>query len=188
MGSCSSFSPLGGGMTASARTALERSAAFAKASCGSDTSRSRICNRHGWPAARSAPWSRMGEEAATPGQPVALTRSLGSPPGNSPSRITGCRWLCRNHSASSGTFTFRCKHFQPDRCASQDKNLASLCRNCGGHIFPVEDGGKLRSNISTIFCPLRISIIYTQLNSLGITMTLHPSPKVFEPTGIAVTT
>jgi len=49
------FSPLGGGMTASARTALETSAAYAKASCGFVTSRSRICNRHGWPAARSAP-------------------------------------------------------------------------------------------------------------------------------------
>ena len=44
-----------------------------------------------------APRSRMGEEAATPGQPVALARVFWSPPGNSPSRITGCRWLCRNH-------------------------------------------------------------------------------------------
>jgi hypothetical protein len=39
----------------------------------------------------------MGEEAATPGQPVrARARCLESP-GNSPSRITGYRWLCRNH-------------------------------------------------------------------------------------------
>jgi len=51
--------------------------------------------------------SGMGEEAATPGQPVALARVFWRSSGDSPSRIAGCRWLCRNHPASSGTLTFR---------------------------------------------------------------------------------
>ena len=59
-------------------TALERSAAFAKASCRFVTLRLRICNRRGGqrPYLLPAPKSerRMGEEAATPGQPVALAR------------------------------------------------------------------------------------------------------------------
>ena len=50
---------------------------------------------------------QKGEEAATPGQPVALARVSGVSPGDSLSGITGCRWLCRNHSASAGTLTFR---------------------------------------------------------------------------------
>ncbi len=95
-----------------------------------------------------APRSRMGEEAATPGQPVALARIFWIPPGNSPSRITGCRWLCRNHPASSGTFTFRCTHSPSGHCASQHKKDLPLCRSCGGRDFPVEDRGKLRSNVS----------------------------------------
>ena len=63
-------------------TALEgiASAAFAKAGRGFSTLQSRICNRYGWPAADPAPRSRMGEEAATPGQPVALARVSGFPP------------------------------------------------------------------------------------------------------------
>ena len=37
-----------------------------------------------------------------PGNQSALARFSGMSPDDSPSRITGCRWLCRNHSASSG--------------------------------------------------------------------------------------
>jgi len=50
---------------------------------------------------------QVGEEAATPGQPVALARVSGVSAADSPSRIAGCRWLCRNHPASSGMLTFR---------------------------------------------------------------------------------
>jgi hypothetical protein len=91
-------------------TALDTipSAAFAKAGCGSIISRSRIHNRRGWPAAllplRKAEWGRRPQR---PGNQFALARGFWIPPGNSLSRIAGCRWLCRNHSASSGTLTFR---------------------------------------------------------------------------------
>ena len=88
-------------------TAPESSAALAKASCRFVTSRSRIYNHTVGPRPSPAPRSRMGEEAATPGQPVALARVLWIPPGNSPSRITGCRWPCRNRWTRSGTSTFR---------------------------------------------------------------------------------
>jgi len=37
--------------------------------------------------------AREGEEAATPGQPVAQARIWKFPFGDSLSRITGCRWL-----------------------------------------------------------------------------------------------
>jgi|ERR1022692_3305569 hypothetical protein len=116
------LSPLSGGMTASAR---QRSKGVPPhlpkpvadpSPCDHESTTAAVGQR---PC--PAPRSRMGEEAATPGQPVALARVYWIPPGNSPSRITGCRWLCRNHSASSGTFTFRCKHSQPDRCAPQPK-------------------------------------------------------------------
>ena len=61
-----------------------------------------------WPAALSAPKSKTrGGGRKRPGNQFALSRISGMSPGNSPSRITGCRWLCRNHSASSGTLTFR---------------------------------------------------------------------------------
>jgi hypothetical protein len=85
-------------------------------------------------------------EAATPGQPVALARVSDLSPGNSPSRIAGCRWLCRNHPASTGTLTFRCTHSHPLRCAPQPKKLLPLCRNCGRCVFPVEARGKLEAN------------------------------------------
>src|ERR1700686_5858611 len=86
------------------------------------------------------------EEAATPGQPGrARARCLESPR----------QFTLENHRlplalpqsfASPGTLTFRCKHSPPDRCASQHKKHPELCRNCGGRIFPVEDGGKPRTN------------------------------------------
>lgn len=47
-----------------------------------------------------------GEEAATPGLPVRACARFRKSPGNSPSRIAGCRWLSRNHSAGSGMPTF----------------------------------------------------------------------------------
>jgi hypothetical protein len=62
------------------------------------------------PTALLAPRSK-GEEAATPGQPAALSRVLDVFPPATLSRIAGCHWLCRNQSASSGTLTFRCGYF-----------------------------------------------------------------------------
>lgn len=41
-----------------------------------------------------------------PGNPYALARVFGMSPSDSPSRIAGCRWLFRDHSAASGTATF----------------------------------------------------------------------------------
>ena len=59
-------------MTASARQRSKASAAFAEARCRFVILRSRICNRYGGQRPFPAPKSRIGEEAATPGQPVAL--------------------------------------------------------------------------------------------------------------------
>jgi hypothetical protein len=132
--SCAALSPLGGGMTASARQrSRSRSHELKNDQCRIRQSRLRI--RHLAVTYRQplrgqrpfiAPRSSLGEGAATPGQPVAPARVLWISPGNSPSRITGCRWLCRNHSASSGTFTFRCHHFQTNPAASQPEKAAPL--------------------------------------------------------------
>jgi hypothetical protein len=105
--SCSALSPRGGGMTASARQRSQRSAAFAKASHRFVILRSRTGNRCGGQRSvllRRAGWGRRPQ---CPGNQSRLRAFSGVSPGNSPSRIAGCRWLCRNHSASSGTLTFR---------------------------------------------------------------------------------
>lgn len=81
-------------------------------------------------------------------------------PGNSPSRITGCRWLCRNHPASAGIFTFRLEYSQPLRCAPQEQNLAALCRNCGGFDFLVEVRGKTGKKFPAL-SPARATITST---------------------------
>src|SRR6202140_1917046 len=41
---------------------------------------------------------QKGRRPPRPGNQSALAGVFWRPPGNSPSRITGCRWLCRNHS------------------------------------------------------------------------------------------
>ena len=132
--SWSRLSPHGGGMTASARQRSKpyRVPHLPEASCGLVTLRSRIHNRavgqRPCPASCSeelgADW---GSRPQRPGQPVrARARFLDSPPAIHPRESPGCRWPCRNHSASSGTLTFRCIHSQPDGCESQHKNPASL--------------------------------------------------------------
>jgi hypothetical protein len=87
------------------------SAAFAKASCPFAISRSRTGKpavASGSSCSRSKSNEQVGEEAAMPGQPVALARVFWNvPPVIHPRESPGCRWLCRNHSASSGNFTFR---------------------------------------------------------------------------------
>ena len=111
---------LSDGMTASVRQrsrSLERRiVTLAKASCPFVISRRQRCNRCGGqrplflarcPAPKEQKDNKQEGEAATPGQPVALARVSDQSPGNSPSRIAGCRWLCRNHPASTGTLTFR---------------------------------------------------------------------------------
>ena len=97
-------------------TALENSAAaFAKARYWIHDLAITILQPRGWPATllplRRAEWGRRPQR---PGNQFALARGLWIPSGNSPSRIAGCRWLRRNHSASSGTLTFRCIHSQTD--------------------------------------------------------------------------
>ena len=88
--SCAALSPHGGGMTASARQLRsapeDTSATFAEASCRFTISRSQTRQPLRWPAAlfllQSASKSnaKVGEEAATPGQPVALARVFWSIP------------------------------------------------------------------------------------------------------------
>jgi len=122
-------------------TAFRRNAAFAKASCNP-----RSCDHERqplrWPASPLL-FKGAGEEAATPGQPVACPRFWRSP-GDSPSRITGCRWLCRNHPANSGLSRFRCTHFPAEPGGPQYKKNLRLCRTCGCSAFLVEERGKLR--------------------------------------------
>lgn len=66
-------------------TALQRSAAFAKAGCRFVIVRSRTCNRCGGQRSCPAPCCKeqragWGRKAATPGQPVALARVFWCPP------------------------------------------------------------------------------------------------------------
>jgi hypothetical protein len=133
--SCSALSPLGGGMTALARQRSKGVPHLPKPVADYDGKINHLAITFAqplrWPAAPSCSEEQMGEEAATPGQPVRACARFRRSSGNSPSRITGCRWLCRNHSASSGTLTFRCIHSRPDCPASQYKKVPSLCRNCG---------------------------------------------------------
>ena len=84
---------------------------------------------------RRAAWGRRPQR---PGNQSRLHAFSGFLPGNSPSGIAGCRWLCRNHSASSGTFTFRWSHSPPDFRSWQCKSSVPLCRSCGGRDFPVD--------------------------------------------------
>jgi len=58
-----------------------------------------------WPAALSRSEER-GEEAASPGNQSRSRAFLEVSPDDSLSRITGCRWLCRNHPAKSGISRF----------------------------------------------------------------------------------
>ncbi len=60
------------------------------------------------PAACLAPKTKTREEAANArATSRAIARFWMFPPGDPLSRITGCRWLTRNHRAESGTLTFR---------------------------------------------------------------------------------
>jgi hypothetical protein len=89
------------------------------------TLRSRPCNRHGWPTACPASKSRRGRRPQRPGNQSALARVVWSPPGNSPSRITGCRWLCRNHSQALELSRFAALTF-PEIVLS--RNTKRMCR------------------------------------------------------------
>ena len=73
-------SPLGGGMTALARQRSRRSAAFAKTSREFVILRSRTCSFNGASGPMSCSEKQVGEEAATPRQPVALARVFWSVP------------------------------------------------------------------------------------------------------------
>ncbi len=86
------------------------SATFAETGDLSAISRSRSAHPAvaGGPYLVRAPkkhWT-SGERPQRPGNQPHLRAFLELSPGNSPSRITGCRQLCRNHSAGSGTHVF----------------------------------------------------------------------------------
>jgi hypothetical protein len=98
-------------MTASARQrtrSLEREAAFAEASCRSCNLAITNLQLLQWPAALSRSeeqdWEGGRNARATS---RARARHLDVSPGGPLSRITGCRWLCRNRLAESETLTFR---------------------------------------------------------------------------------
>ena len=77
--SCLAIVPRGHAMTASAPQRSNGVPHFTKANCRFVSVRSRIDNRRGWPAARPLRGAELGEEAATPGFPAALSRFSGFP-------------------------------------------------------------------------------------------------------------
>jgi hypothetical protein len=90
--------------------------------------------------------SGIGEEAATPGQPVRVRTRFR----NVPRRFT-----LENHRLlqalpqSSGKLRklsrFRCSHSPSQPRPPQQKNSPPLCENCGRKVFLVETRGKLRT-------------------------------------------
>jgi len=116
--SCSALSPHGGGMTALARQHSHKertSATFAKGqlpirrSFGSNLAIRPCDPKSTADAVASGPiqlrraGGRRPQCRETPVRACARFRNL---PSDSPSRIADCRWLCRNHSTSSGTHVF----------------------------------------------------------------------------------
>jgi hypothetical protein len=120
-----------------------RSAAFAKAVCRFAILRSPTRNRCG--GHRPCPRSRLlraveqdGRRPQCPGNQFRACARLLESPSDSPSRVTGCRWLCRNHSARSGTLTFSLNPLSATllRLATQKspplvQNLWTMCLPCG---------------------------------------------------------
>jgi len=76
--------------------------------------------------------SKTGEEAATPGQPVALSRVSGSFPSAIRSRESPLLLARRNHRSSQERSRFAGTQFLLLCCVSQHKKESALCRNCGG--------------------------------------------------------
>ncbi len=76
-------------------------------------------------------------------QERAEARVWTNPPGNSPSRITRNRWLCRNALAgTTGTSRLNVRHCAPSPAEQQEKSRVALCRNCECRRFLVESAGK----------------------------------------------
>jgi len=83
-----------------------------------------------------APWAGMGEEAATPGHQHALTRISGKSPGNSPSRIAGCRCIHRNLPVSSKTLTLSMNPLWATLLRIATGNTCALVQNLWTLRFP----------------------------------------------------
>jgi len=129
-------------MIASARQRPKPGATFAEAVADSSSRDHELATR--WLVVVPTPKSWTGEEAATPGQPVALKRVSGCfPLRQFAYAIRRCHWLCRNHPACPRTLTFRWTHFPLLCCGPQYKKQGGLCRTCGGWDFFVEGFGKL---------------------------------------------
>jgi hypothetical protein len=143
--SCSAFVTAGRRNDRFGPSTLRRASHLPKPSCRSATLRSRTCNCCGGQRPCPAPKSGKGEEAATPGQPVAHPRSWSVPRRFTlenhrlPLALPQSLGKLRKHSR------FRCTHSQPECRAPQYKKSAPLCRNCGRCDFPVEYRGKLEA-------------------------------------------
>jgi len=106
-------------------------------------SRSRFCNRAVASGPVPAPPSGVGEEAATPGQPVRARALSWIPPAIHPREspvAAGSAAIIRQAQELS---RFAASTLKQSDCDSQHKNSVSLWRNCAGRIFPVEVRGKL---------------------------------------------
>ena len=139
-------------------TALEEmpSAAFAEASCRFVIFRSRPINRRSGQRSCPAPKSKIGGGGRNARATSSRLRTFsGFPTGNSPSRITGCRWLCRNHSASSGNFTFRWIHSQPETLHLATQKLRHLVKKLWRMTLPcgrMRKTEKYSSSLSSFPC------------------------------------
>ena len=137
-----------------------RSAAFAKAGREFTIRRSQNPQSPRWPAALPCSLSGMGEEAATPGQPVRAYARFR----NVPRQFTLENYrLPLALPQSSGKFRKAhvcCTHSVTDCFAGQLEILVSLCRNCGRCDFLVETRGKPARKLQPIgTVPPKISII-----------------------------
>lgn len=94
-----------------------------------------------WPAVRPGSKNRSGRRPQCPGNPFALARVSGMSPGDSPSRIAGCRWLCRNHSAGPGTPTFSLGHTLNSMLGACKQKTAAACAEA------VDDETSLWTNV-----------------------------------------
>ncbi len=128
---------------------------------------------------------RWGRRPQRPGYQSRSRAPLGFPPAISPSRKTaGCRWLCRDHSADSGTHVFRCNPLSTRLLRSATKNLYSFVQKLWTSALPCgrprKTQGELRYQLGG--CRLPPDPCRVLCDRVGIlTFRRSGAPVVLEP-------
>src|ERR1700686_1021193 len=104
---------------------------------------------------------QKGRRPQRPGNQSALARVVWSPPGNSPSRITGCRWLCRNHSQAQELSRFALHTLSQILAPRKTKNLPGCAETVDDDISLWKAEEKQELIFQPDFPPPEISITYT---------------------------